>query len=113
MSASDSRIRELFLHLRAATDLLEQIILSSSSSTEKEKNEQPKDDRPSIATTDQSRSERLAYTLKEVQELVGISRSAIYLALADGDLRAVKAGRRTLVLAKDLRSWLERLPTKS
>jgi len=64
------------------------------------------------ARNGQSEPARLAYTLKEVQEFVGISRSAIYLALSDGDLRAVKAGRRTLVLAKDLQAWLETLPAK-
>jgi excisionase family DNA binding protein len=50
----------------------------------------------------------LAYTLKEVQELVGINRSSIYLALADHCLRAVKSGKKTLVLAKDLQAWLEK-----
>jgi hypothetical protein len=39
-----------------------------------------------------------------------MSRSAIYLAVSDGNLRAVTAVRRTLVLAKDLRAWLEKLP---
>jgi excisionase family DNA binding protein len=56
---------------------------------------------------------KLAYSLSEVSELVGISRSAIYLALRARELRAVKGGRKTLVLAKDLDEWLEKLPTKN
>lgn len=112
MSSTDPRIGKLFQHVRAATDLLEQIMLSQSPSRENLEIRPSKNDRPQTGPTDQPAPERLAYTLKEVQEIVGISRSAIYLALTDGDLRAVKAGRRTLVLAKDLRAWLEKLPQK-
>lgn len=57
--------------------------------------------------------EKLAYTVREIQQFVGISRSAIYFALGSQELRAVKCGRRTLILAKDLRAWLEKLPPKS
>ena len=100
MSSTDPRIGKLFQHVRAATDLLEQIMLSQSPSRENLEIRPSKNDRPQTGPTDQPAPERLAYTLKEVQEIVGISRSAIYLALTDGDLRAVKAGRRTLVLAR-------------
>jgi excisionase family DNA binding protein len=69
------------------------------------------------ATNDQhsgvaSAASKLAYSLSEVNKLVGISRSAIYLALRAGELRAVKSGRKTLVLAKELDEWLEKLPAK-
>jgi excisionase family DNA binding protein len=114
MSATDPRFHELFRHVRAAVDILEQMLLDHAPSREKVNERPAKNDHQfEGAKNDQSQPARLSYTLKEVQELVGISRSAIYLALADGDLRAVKAGRRTLVLAKDLQAWLETLPPKS
>ena len=40
----------------------------------------------------------------------GLARSRIYLALNDGSLRAVKAGRRTLVLRESLDAFLAQLP---
>ncbi len=56
---------------------------------------------------------RLAYTIGEVCKLAGIGRTALYQAIDTRELRAVKFGRKTLVLAKDLHAWLEGLPEKS
>jgi excisionase family DNA binding protein len=50
---------------------------------------------------------KLAYTLDEVAELSGHCRSSLYELINGGKLRAVKSGRRTLILADDLRSWME------
>jgi excisionase family DNA binding protein len=52
----------------------------------------------------------LAYDIAEVCELVRCSRAYVYEAINDGSLRAVKRGRRTLVLARDLTRWLSSFP---
>jgi excisionase family DNA binding protein len=53
---------------------------------------------------------QLAYTLAEVCTAVRTGMTALYEEINSGRLRAVKRGRRTLVLSSDLRDWLERLP---
>lgn len=99
---------------RAVADILEEILLSNPHLQENKKQEVANHERfTTEAAAEKGQTERLAYTLKEVQELVGISRSAIYLALGAGELRAVKRGRTTLVLANDLQACLEKLPAKS
>ncbi len=56
--------------------------------------------------------ERIAYSINEVVELTGVSRSRLYELIAAGELRTRKLGRRTLVLSADLTQWLSSLPER-
>lgn len=53
---------------------------------------------------------KLAYTIKEFIALAGVGRSFVYEAIAEGRLKAAKAGRKTLIRDEAARAWLGALP---
>jgi excisionase family DNA binding protein len=52
----------------------------------------------------------LAFSVAEACSAARIGRTSLYEAIRSGELRALKRGRRTIVLANDLRRYLESLP---
>ena len=52
----------------------------------------------------------LAYTIAEACTVTRTGKTALYEAIKTGELRAVKRGRRTLVLPGDLEKWIAKLP---
>jgi excisionase family DNA binding protein len=54
--------------------------------------------------------EQLVFSIAEACAAARTGRTALYEAIRTGELRAVKRGRRTLVLAEDLRRYVANLP---
>ena len=52
----------------------------------------------------------LAFTIAQAAAASASGKTVIYAAIKTGELPARKRGRRTLILAADLRAWLEKLP---
>lgn len=54
----------------------------------------------------------VAYHIARIPEVTGgaITRTAVYEAIRDGRLVARKSGRRTVIMADDLRAFLDTLP---
>src|SRR6201987_3451456 len=89
MKHVDSRMGELFRHLRRAVDVLEQITLHPylSSASERPPRKMPESSAaPPTSSFD---------TIKEVGTLTGVSRTMIYHAIKIKELRAVKCGHKT------------------
>jgi excisionase family DNA binding protein len=52
----------------------------------------------------------MAFSVAEAAVHANVCRDLIYAAIRAGDLRARKAGRRTLILRSDLEAYLQELP---
>jgi len=50
---------------------------------------------------------KMAYSIEEAIKAASIGRSLIYSEIKNGNLRATKIGRRTVILADDLKQWLQ------
>jgi predicted DNA-binding transcriptional regulator AlpA len=54
-----------------------------------------------------SSTKKSAYSLRELLELVPLSKSSIYGQIKAGRLRAAKCGRRTIFMIGDVEQWLD------
>ena len=53
---------------------------------------------------------KFAYSVEDAAIVADLSRTALYAAIQRGELIARKNGRRTVVLADDLKLYLQQLP---
>jgi excisionase family DNA binding protein len=108
MSSVDPRVRELFVHLRKAMDVIEELMLRSVPSAVQQGRSETQQPQPPREPPQMS--QKLAYSIKEVRELIAISNSSLYKEIGEGRLRAVKRGNSTMILAADLKDWMSRWP---
>jgi len=111
MRDTDPRIHELFVHLRQALDVFEQIMLRPHRPTAESRQEAANEKSAPATPPIPADEPKLAYSVKEVRKLVGVGVATLYKVIGQGDLRTVKLGGRTLILATDLREWLGKLPS--
>jgi hypothetical protein len=50
------------------------------------------------------------FTIPDATRATGLCRSRLYNLLGDGSIEAIKAGKRTLIRAESLRSYIDTLP---
>ena len=100
----DPRTHQLFRTLRQALDLLEEIVIHPQQEPSPPKTVTPPASPP--ARQIEVPPERLAYSIRDVCKLTGLSRGTIYADIQKGLLRSSKCGSRTLILAKDLQAWM-------
>jgi len=65
---------------------------------------------PAVQPAEHSPMKPVAYSVTEVLELIGISRSKFYQLVNGRQIKVRKIGNRTIILAGDLDDFLQRLP---
>lgn len=58
-------------------------------------------------------NQKLSFTVDEAVTATGLTRSRLYLAIADGSLRTMKAGRQRLISRKALEEYVANLERES
>lgn len=58
-------------------------------------------------------SDRLAFSIDEVAARLGVTKRHVFRLIERGELRRVKTGRRVLVLAEDLTSFIDDLKARA
>lgn len=58
-------------------------------------------------TKEHHKEEALTLSVEHAARLIGVSRSTVYRLVRDGELRAIRVGRRVLILKKPLMEMLE------
>jgi hypothetical protein len=106
MSDADRRVRELFVHFRRAIDVIEELMLQASPVSAQPSRPESQSAPPSSPPIPR----KVAYSIKEVRDLIAISNSSIYKEIGAGRLRAVKRGNRTMILDPDLQAWIRGWP---
>lgn len=53
---------------------------------------------------------KVGYSAKEAASVSSVGKTTLYQAIKTGELRALKKGARTIILARDLERWLQNLP---
>jgi excisionase family DNA binding protein len=55
--------------------------------------------------------DQLVYTIPQAIQMAAVSRTALYRCIQRGELTILKRGKRSLILAEELRRWVQALPT--
>lgn len=93
-------ISALCQHLRSAVDVLELLLIQSLRAAEAAAAECPKAKEP--VSPPNLLPNKLAYTINEAAEALGLGRSTLYKLINAGTLETIKIGNRTLILAESL-----------
>lgn len=109
MKHKDARVLQFYRHLRSAIDILELIALEPYQPPQTAPEPEVM---PPPAPPPELPSEKLAFTLKEAASTLGVSKSTLYKALADGKLSAIKLGNRTLIPAEAFKAWIASMPRR-
>lgn len=108
MKHRDARVFALCQHLRSAIDIFEQIAAEPYRMPEKPAPAPVS--QPVTAPLRELPPEKITFTLKEASSALGVGKTTLYAAIADGRLVALKMGSRTLIPADSLRSWIDSMP---